>query len=131
MSGLSHEQEEESNNKLETLETLLKDTNLEVVQEEKYTESLLKGHSLTINTYLRDKNTGEKAIFHTYKFKLDPKAPKWLTKHQLWHHTDIELKQLREATALKNEKEPSKETIKAWKTALELDRKKCATTELQ
>lgn len=97
--------------------------NLELYQEEKYIDSPIKGHCLKITSYLKDKTTGEKAEFHSYEIKLGKSVPRWLTKHNLWHHTDKQLAQLKQAMINKGEKKPSKETLDAWYKVLDMEKK--------
>ena len=72
-----------------------------IVQEEKYINSVLSGHELHITTYVKDTETGEQLEVHKYKHKIPKSVPTWLTKHQLWHHTQNELEML-QAIAKKN-----------------------------
>lgn len=93
----------------------------QIEQTEKYSDNILKGHILRIDTYVKEIETGEKVLLHTYEFQLTKNTPKWLTKHKLWDYTDKQLNQLRIAMKNRGEKEPTKETIKNWKQALKLD----------
>ena len=94
--------------------------NFIVEQEEKYSASF-RGHYLKIITYIKDKETGERVKLKTHKVKIPKNVPRYITKNQLWHHTDIELKQLEILLKSKGEKEPTEETLKQWKHAIQLN----------
>jgi len=121
MSGKSKEQVDVS----KLIDSLQKiNPNLEIHQEEKYTQGTMSGHNLEIITYIVDKRTRERAELSRHKYKIPKDVPKWITKNNLWYHTNGELKQLDQLRKSKKERKPSKETLKQWKELINLDKKK-------
>ena len=113
---------EDVSKQIQSLNNLLKENkHFQVEQDEKYENTVLNGHTLTITTYLKDTRTGEKAELTKYSHKLSKEIPTYLTKHNLWHHTQGELLQLKQLLKERKERKPSKKTLKDWKQAIKLD----------
>lgn len=93
--------------------------NHKLIQEERYTLDVLKGHNCYIDTYIQNKQTLEKTLLVTHKVKIPSHVPKWITRHNLWHHTDKELKYLALLANVKGEKNPSKQTLTIWREYLD------------
>jgi hypothetical protein len=87
----------------------------EVYLEEKYTCDPLRGHRLVLKTYVKNKDTHKKIKIAENIFKIPQHLPKWLTKHDLWHHTYDEINLLMKLKDNNGEKSPSKNTLQQWR----------------
>lgn len=83
-------------------------------QEETYSLDVIKGHRMRLRTYLKHRTTGKSIDLSVQYFKIPKHVPKWITKHDLWHHKDSELKQLQRMITTAGEKYPSKATLHQW-----------------
>ena len=121
MSGSIKESEDVS----KAIEKILElNPRLGVEQTEEYKMGKLTGHVLVIKTYLKDMETGEKEQIFEHKHKIPKNVPTWITKNNLWYHTQGELQMLHQLTKQKQERRPSNETLEEWRKLLEFEKKK-------
>ena len=92
--------------------------------EETYTNTVLEGHRVHIRHYLENQQTGHTIEVAKTTTKIPKCVPKWITKHNLWDHTQGELKMLRDLIQTNKEKYPSKKTLSQWQEMVKRDRKK-------
>lgn len=84
---------------------------LEIKTTEQYSINTLGQTILTLKTHVTD---GKKStLVDTRQIKL--KAPKWITQNQLWHLTDIELREIQILAKENGLKKPNASTVKKWK----------------
>ena len=97
------------------IKLVVEESDYSISTEEKY---LLKGKRtiLQLQTWAVNKSDKtKKYLLDKRDIKLPKSIPTWMTKNNLWNHTDWELLQLRKLAKRKGEKNPSNETIESWK----------------
>lgn len=94
------------------------DYNATIKTEEKYIKTFFGKTALQLTTYVIDKETGQKWQVDQRKVTLPASIPKYITKHNLWKHTDLQLKELERLLSNMPPDQTQISVINNWKSQI-------------
>ncbi len=71
-------------------------------------------HILILRVIATNIETGKRHLLHKHKVKIPKNVPTWITENNLWHLTDLELKELNDFSKSLGKPQPDKDSVKQY-----------------